>query len=89
MSRGPRSKVTWVKFRSHIGQGPKRVPNKGRWAHTNVKLLHIKLHSSPRSYVQFNTIIFLLDLRDVVLEFFVTTSIFIPTSAPGIIITPT
>ncbi len=24
-----------------MGQGQKRVPNKGRWAHDNVKLLHL------------------------------------------------
>ncbi len=24
----------------HVGQGQMRVPNKGRWAHDNVKLLH-------------------------------------------------
>ncbi len=35
-----RSKVTWVKVEGHVGQGLIRVPNKGRWAHGNVKLLH-------------------------------------------------
>ncbi len=36
-----RSKVTWVKVKGHIGQGQIRVPKKGRWAHINVKLLHL------------------------------------------------
>ncbi len=35
-----RSKVTRVKVKGHIGQVQMRVPKKGRWAHTNVKLLH-------------------------------------------------
>ncbi len=39
-SRGSRSKVTWVKVKGHLGQCQMRVPNKGRWAHINVKLLH-------------------------------------------------
>ncbi len=34
------SKVIWVKVKGHVGQGQIRVPNKGRWAHDNVKLLH-------------------------------------------------
>ncbi len=36
-----RSKVTWVKVKGHVGQGQIRVPKKGRWAHDNVKLLHL------------------------------------------------
>ncbi len=35
-----RAKVTRVK--GHIGQVQMRVPKKGRWAHINVKLLHLK-----------------------------------------------
>ncbi len=30
----------WVKVKGHVGQGQIRVPNKGRWAHDNIKLLH-------------------------------------------------
>ncbi len=34
-------KVTWLKVKG-VGQGQMiRVPNKGRWAHDNVKLLHL------------------------------------------------
>ena len=33
-------KVTWVRVKGHMGQGEIRVPNKGRWAEDNVKLLH-------------------------------------------------
>ncbi len=40
-----RSKVTWVKVKGHINQGQVRVPNKGRWAHDNVKLLHFLIMS--------------------------------------------
>ncbi len=36
-----RSRVTLVKVKVHLGQGQIRVPNKGRWAHINVKLLHV------------------------------------------------
>ena len=36
-----RSKVTWAKVKIHIGQVQKRFPKKGRWAHINVKLLHL------------------------------------------------
>ena len=42
-----RSKVTRLKVKGHRvkvkglkDQGQIRLPNKGRWAHTNVKLLH-------------------------------------------------
>ena len=34
------SKVT-VKVKGHISQSQIRVPEKGRWAHVNVKLLHL------------------------------------------------
>ena len=40
MSDGSRSKVKWVKVKGHVSQGQIRAPNKGRWAHDNVKLLH-------------------------------------------------
>ncbi len=33
-------KGQWVKVKGHVGQGQIRVPDKGRWAHDNVKLLH-------------------------------------------------
>ncbi len=33
-------KVAWVKVKGQMGQGQIRVPNKGRWAQDNVKLLH-------------------------------------------------
>ncbi len=29
--------------KGHVGQGQIRVPNKGRWAHDNVKLLHLSV----------------------------------------------
>ncbi len=32
--------MRWVKVKGHMDQGQIRVPNKGRWAHDNVKLLH-------------------------------------------------
>ncbi len=35
-----RSKVIWVKVKGHVGEGQINIPNKGRWAHDNVKLLH-------------------------------------------------
>ncbi len=35
-----RSKVTLVGVKGHIGQGHISIPNKGRWAHNYVKLLH-------------------------------------------------
>ncbi len=34
-------KKSWVKVKGHMIQGQVRVPNKGRWAHDNVKLLHL------------------------------------------------
>ncbi len=34
---GSRSKVTWVKAKGHIGQGPSQAHDIGRWAHINVK----------------------------------------------------
>ena len=34
-----------MKVKGHEGHGQVRVPNKGRWAHLNVKLLHFKLPS--------------------------------------------
>ncbi len=30
-----------LEVKGHVGQGQIRVPNKGRWAHNNVKLLHL------------------------------------------------
>ncbi len=49
-----RSKVTMVKVnghrvevKGHKAQGQMRVPNKGRWAHINVKLLHLCLFTEP------------------------------------------
>ncbi len=36
----------WVKVKGHIGQGKVVIPNKGRWAHINVKLLHFFLFLS-------------------------------------------
>ena len=35
-SHGSRLKVTWVKVKSHVGQGY----DISRWAHINVKMLH-------------------------------------------------
>ncbi len=32
----------YPEVKGHMGQGQIRVPNKGRWAHDNVKLLHFK-----------------------------------------------
>ncbi len=34
-------KVTWVRIKGHIGQCQIRILKKGRWAHNNVKLLHL------------------------------------------------
>ncbi len=39
--RVSRSKVTRFKVKGHIGQVHMRIPKKGRWAHINVKLLHL------------------------------------------------
>ena len=39
--------VTWVRVKGHIVQGQIRMPNKGRWAHNNVKLLHFSLLPKP------------------------------------------
>ncbi len=33
----------WIKVKGHVGQGQISVPKKGRWAHDNVKLLHLFL----------------------------------------------
>ncbi len=41
-----RVKVIWVKVKGQIGRGRIRVPNLGRWAHINVKLLHFNLNLS-------------------------------------------
>ncbi len=30
-----------LEVKGHVGQGQIRIPKKGRWAHNNVKLLHI------------------------------------------------
>ncbi len=32
--------LTWVNVKGHMGQGQIMVPNKGRWAHDKLKLLH-------------------------------------------------
>ena len=37
-----------IKVKDHIGQGQIRIPNKGGWAHNNVKLLHFNI-ASPSS----------------------------------------
>ncbi len=46
-------KVHMGQVKGHMGQGQIRVPNKGRWAHDNVKLLHFIRHGRK-------TLIFLL-----------------------------
>ncbi len=38
---GSRSKVTGVKIKCHVGQGEFKGIDIGRWAHINVKLLHL------------------------------------------------
>ena len=38
VQKNPRPK--FMKVKGHGGHGKLRVPNKGRWAHINVKLLH-------------------------------------------------
>ncbi len=50
-----RSKVTWVKVKGHIGQGNIRVPNKGSWAHINVKLLSNMLDGSISFLIPLDT----------------------------------
>ncbi len=44
-----RSKVTNIKVKGHVGQvkGQIRIPEKGRWAHNNVKLLHPRFKPPP------------------------------------------
>ena len=34
------SMATWVKVRGYIGQGQIRIPNKDRWVHNNIKVIH-------------------------------------------------
>ena len=40
-SCGSRSKATNTKVKCHMGHDQIRILNKGRWAHNNVKLLHL------------------------------------------------
>ncbi len=40
-----RSKVTWVKVKSHIYQGQTRITKKGKWAHNNIKLLRYLIYT--------------------------------------------
>ncbi len=34
-------KILRLEVKDHMGQGHIRIPYKGRWAHNNVKLLHL------------------------------------------------
>ncbi len=41
-----------MKAKGHKGHGQVRVPNKGRWAHINVKLLHLFIfHKNAWPYI--------------------------------------
>ena len=54
MNHFKRSKVRLVKVKGHMGQGQIRVPNKGRWAHNNVKLLHYNWCNGLIETMKFN-----------------------------------